>query len=217
MFIARRRLALGWLVIALYATTAVAAIAQDPKQVTPVAVGAAAPAFTAREVDGKVFRFDPKQLDRPTLLIFYRGGWCPYCNTHLHELQSVEPRIVALGYRVLFLSTDRPEILYSSLKEKVNYHIVSDSAANAARAFGVAYRLDDATYDRMKSFGVDLEAAQGDTGHVLPVPSVFIVDRSGTVRFRHFNSDYRVRLDAPSVLAAAEQALVASQPRRAAP
>jgi len=89
----------------------------------------------------------------------------------------------------------------------VNYHIVSDASMSAARAFGVAYRLDDATLAKMKSFGVDLDAAQGSTAHELPVPSVFIVDRTGVIRFRHFNADYRVRLDAPSVLAAAEAAL----------
>ncbi len=193
--------------IAMGAMAVMADVPNDPAAVKPVEIGARAPAFAAKEVDGTPFRFDPTKLDRPALLIFYRGGWCPYCNTHLHELQAVEPRIVSLGYRVLFLSTDRPEILYSSLKEKVNYHIVSDASMSAARAFGVAYRLDDATLAKMKSFGVDLEAAQGSTTHELPVPSVFIVDGRGVVRFRYFNADFRVRLDAPSVLAAAEAAL----------
>lgn len=183
-----------------------AAIPDDPTKVTPVAVGAKAPSFTAREVDGHSFQFDPMALKSPVMLIFYRGGWCPYCNVHLQDLHSVEQKIVAMGYQVLFLSTDRPELLYSSLKQKVNYHILSDSSMAAARAFGVAYRLDDATLMKMKSFGVDLDATQGTSNHELPVPSVFIVDRSGVVRFRHFDADYRVRLDAASVLAAAEQA-----------
>jgi peroxiredoxin len=42
----------------------------------------------------------------------------------------------------------------------------------------------------------------------LPVPSVFIVDHTGIVRFRYFNPDFRVRLDAASVLAAAQNALI---------
>ena len=184
-----------------------AAIPDDPTKVIPVAVGAKAPSFTAWEVDGRSFQFDPTALKSPVMVIFYRGGWCPYCNTHLRDLHSVEPKIIAMGYQVLFLSTDRPELLYSSLKvkEKVNYHILSDSSMAAARAFGVAYRLDDAALMKMKSFGVDLDATQGTSNHELPVPSVFIVDRSGIVRFRHFEADFRMRLDAASVLAAAEQ------------
>ena len=183
-----------------------APVPDDASKVVPVEVGAKAPAFAALEVDGRPFKFDPTALREPVVLIFYRGGWCPYCNLHLKDLQSVEPTIVALGYRVIFLSTDRPAILYSSLKEKVNYHIVSDASLAAARAFGVAYRLDDETIRKMKSFGVDLDAAQGSHTHELPVPSVFIVDRTGVVRFRYFNADYKVRLDAASVLAAAQAA-----------
>src|SRR5579871_3463198 len=84
-------------------------VPDDPAKVTPVTVGTQAPSFTALEVDGRSFHFDPTALHRPVLIIFFRGGWCPYCNTHLKDLQTVEPKIIALGYRVLFLSTDRPE------------------------------------------------------------------------------------------------------------
>ena len=78
---------------------------------------------------------------------------------------------------------------------------------NAAEAFGVAYHVDDATLAKLKSYGIDLDAAQGTSKHELPVPSVFIVDRAGVVRFRHFNPDITVRLDAQSVLEAARDNL----------
>ena len=193
---------------------ALAAVPDDPAGVAPLAVGAMAPAFTAREVNGQDFHFDPKALRSPVLIIFYRGGWCPYCNTHLKDLRQVEPQIRALGYQVLFLSTDRPELLYSSLQEKVTYHILSDASMQAARAFGVAYRLDANTLKNLQTYGIDLEGTQGTTNHELPVPSVFIVDRGGVVRFRHYNADYKVRLDAASVLDAANSALSTSDPRR---
>jgi peroxiredoxin len=140
------------------------------------------------------------------LIIFYRGGWCPYCNAQLQDLHTVVPQIVAMGYQVLFLSTDQPKLLYSSLKEKVDYHLLSDSSMDAAHAFGVAFHVDAATLAKMKSYGIDLEATQGTARHELPVPSVFIVDRSGVVRFRHYDPDYTVRLDAAHVLAAAKNA-----------
>ena len=47
--------------------------------------------------------------------------------------------------------------------------------------------------------------AQGTDTRELPVPSIFIIDRTGVSRFRHYDANYRVRLDAASVLAAAEQ------------
>ena len=180
------------------------AVPDDPAKVNPVSVGAPAPAFHANEVDGTEFHFDPRNLHQPALLIFYRGGWCPFCNTHLQELRHVIPTIRAMGYQVIFLSTDQPKLLYSTLKEKFDYHIVSDSTTSAARAFGVAYHVDDATLATMKTYGIDLDATQGSTTHELPVPSVFIIDRAGIVRFRHFNADFRIRLDGASVLQAVQ-------------
>jgi len=191
-------------VLAISAATA--AVPDDPHNVTPIEANTPAPKFVAKEVDGRVFRFDPASLRQPTLIIFYRGGWCPYCNAQMQDLHTVVPQIVAMGYQVLFLSTDQPRLLYSSLKEKVDYHLLSDSSMDAAHAFGVAFHVDAATLVKMKAYSIDLEATQGTTRHELPVPSVFIVDRSGVVRFRHYDPDYTVRLDAAHVLAAARSA-----------
>jgi peroxiredoxin len=200
-----RFLAIGMLATGL----ASAAVPKDPHDVSPIEINSRAPSFVAQEIDGKAFKFDPATLRQPTMIIFYRGGWCPYCNAQLQDLHTVVPQISAMGYQVLFLSTDRPELLYSSLKEKVDYHLLSDSTMDAAHAFGVAFHVDGATLEKMKSYGIDLEATQGSTRHELPVPSVFIVDRRGVVRFRHFDPDYTVRLDAAHVLAAAQSALSA--------
>ena len=184
-----------------------AAVPDDPARVTPLEVGARAPVFKAREVDGRDFDFNPAQLKQPALIIFYRGGWCPYCNAHLKNLRYVEPKLRKLGFQVLFLSTDKPELLYSSLKEKVKYHLLSDASMQAARAFGVAYQLDAGTLKMLQTYGIDLDTTQGTHNHELPVPAVFIVDRSGTIRYRHFNPDYKVRLDGASLWAAAQEAL----------
>jgi peroxiredoxin len=187
-------------------SAAAATVPDDPHNVTPIDVNMVAPKFAAKEVDGRDFQFDPASLRQPALIIFYRGGWCPYCNAQLQDLHKVVPQIVAMGYQVLFLSTDQPSLLYSSLKEKVDYHLLSDSSMAAAHAFGVAFHVDTATLAKMKTYGIDLEATQGSARHELPVPSVFIVDRSGVVRFRHYDPDYTVRLDAAHVLAAARSA-----------
>jgi peroxiredoxin len=200
-------------VASLAASAVIASVPQDPAQVSPLAVGTTIPIVTVRSPDGADRTLSPRSLAKPTILIFYRGGWCPYCNTHLGELRKVESELIDLGYDLLFLSADRPELLYSSLKEPdLNYTILSDARMAAARAYGVAFRVDDATVARYKGFGIDLEAASGETHHELPVPAVFIVDRSGVIRFVHANADYKVRL-APDVLLA-EARQVARDPAR---
>ena len=201
------RLAVASLTSVLWLGAAQAVVPSDPAQVTPLKVGVAAPAFTVRNPDGSDHVFDPKHLKKPIVLIFYRGGWCPFCNAHLGALKKVEPDLLRLGYDLAFLSTDRPEILFSSLKEPdIHYTLLSDARMTASRAFGLAYRLDDATYQKYKTFGLDLEATQGETHHELPIPAVYIIDRKGVIRFAHSDPDYKVRL-APEPLLAAAQAV----------
>lgn len=180
----------------------------DATLVRPLPVGAKAPAFTARRPDGSAFQFNPAMGKVPAVIIFYRGGWCPYCNAHLGSLKAAEGILRARGYEVIFLSMDRPEILRTSLKDDVrseaaNYTLLSDASADAARAFRVAFRVDDDTYNKYKGFGIDLEAASGQKHHLLPVPAVYVIDRRGKICFLHYNADYKVRLSADKLLAAA--------------
>ncbi len=177
-----------------------------PADIQPVAIGTRAPAVIARRPDGTEFTIDPTRLERPVILIFYRGGWCPYCNTHLGELAEVEGELQALDMDLYFLSADRPEVLYSSLREpETPFTLLSDARMTAARAYGIAFRVDDGTFERYRSHGIDLEEASGETHHELPVPAVFILDAAGIVRYVYANPDYKVRLAAAPLLEAAHE------------
>jgi peroxiredoxin len=192
------------MVLGLWASLAQAAIPDDPALVHPLPVGSHAPAFDARTADGTVRHFPSDGYSKPTILIFYRGGWCPYCNRHLGALKKVEPDLLKMGYELFFLSADRPELLYTSLKEPdVHYTLLSDAKLQAAEAFGIAFHVDAAHYQQYSDFGVDLEAASGETHHNLPVPAVFIIDTRGIIRFVHANPDYTTRISPDELLAAA--------------
>ena len=101
---------------AAVAMSAFADVPNDPALVRPLSVGARAPAFAAQTAEGAVRQFRPGGYSKPTIVIFYRGGWCPYCNMQLSDLRLVEPKLRESGFEIVFLSTDRPALLYSSLK-----------------------------------------------------------------------------------------------------
>ena len=176
------------------------------EKVTPLAVGSKVPKVSVTTLEGKVVDF-PKLLSaQPTVLIFYRGGWCPFCNRQMSGLQSIEGELKKLGYRIIAVSPDRPEELKKSLgKHKLTYQLLSDSPMEAAKAFGVAFRVDDGTLAKYKGFGIDLEVASGQKHHYLPVPSVFLIGTDGVIKFRSSNPDYKVRLSNEDLLAAARQ------------
>ena len=98
------------------------------------------------------------------------------------------------------MSPDKPSGLAESASEhELGYTLLSDSGMEAARAFGVAYRVAEATRDQLREFGIDLEKASGQEHHMLPVPSVFLVDGEGMLRFVYADPNYRERID-PEVL-----------------
>ena len=189
----------------LVAVPALAGIPDSPEQVQSLSVGARAPIFAARTTEGKLRTFKPDGYKKPTVVLFYRGGWCPYCNAQLSDLHLVEPKLRKSGFEVVFLSSDRPELLYSSLKAAdIHYTLLSDSHLEAAKSFHVAYHVDDATVAKLREYGEDLEATTGTKEHELPVPSVFIIDTSGTIRYVYSNPDYKIRLSADALWAAAQ-------------
>ena len=191
--------------LALWTTgAALAQVPDSAAQVQPLAVGVHAPAFAVRTTGGAIRTFGSGDYQKPTVILFYRGGWCPYCNRQLSDLRLVEPKLRASRFEVVFLSTDRPELLYASLKATdIHYTLLSDSRMEAATAFHIAYRVDDATLAKMSSNGIDLEVTTGTKQHELPVPSVFIIDQTGIIRYVYSNPDYTVRLGADALWAAA--------------
>jgi peroxiredoxin len=182
--------------------------AASPSEIRPLLVGATAPDSPLRGMDGKPVTLKTALAGKPGVVIFYRGGWCPFCNAHLKEIKDAQAALTKLGYITLALTPDRPEELSkTSAKHTLPYALLSDSTAAAAQAFGVAYRVDAQTQKMLSGYGVDLKRSSGESGDWLPVPAVFLVGRDGTVKFVYANPDYKVRLKAPVLLAAAKAAL----------
>lgn len=184
------------------------------EDISPLQAGDRAPAFTVRTVEDEPYHFDPDKLERPTILISFRGGWCPYCNMHLAELRHVIPELKENGFDVLFLSNDRPDQLYSSLKmetqediDGLDYVILSDADINAARAFGTAFTVADRLVDYLEGKGRDYDESSISKYRALAVPAVFVIDRAGEISFAYANPDYKVRLSADALKEAANRLL----------
>lgn len=189
--------------ILLALLTGLTVTAEEPKR---IAVGDTVPDITLRTDKDTGVRLRDASGDMPTVLVFYRGGWCPYCTKHLSALSGIQEDLVKLGYRILAISPDQP----SKLREKPDhvalpYQLLSDHSTAAAKAFGIAFEVDTATREKYRGFGIDLEAASGETHHLLPHPAVYVIDAKGIVRFAHVNEDYRERLEPAKILDAARE------------
>jgi peroxiredoxin len=187
-------------------------VASSAQEAKPIEVGTTAPDAGLRDLDGNDVTLHAIVAEKPTVLIFYRGSWCPYCNLHLSDLVKVEEELRSLGYQIVAISPDRPEELNKmTAADHLNYRLFSDPQAEAMKKFGVAYQVDNNTVTNYKrKFNVDLESSSGQTHHIRPVPAVFIVDRGGKIVFVHADQDYKVRMKGAEVPAAAKVAATTS-------
>jgi len=186
-------------------------VAASADQVQPLQPGDPAPRFIVETVVSEPFDFDPGKLERPVLILTFRGGWCPYCNMYLSDMRHVIPEIRDMGVDVLFLSGDRSELLYASLESQaqediadLDYTILSDANAQAAIALGIAFRAGDRTIDYVNNKGDGYSASSMDRHGVLPVPAVFAIGKDGVIAYSYVNADYKVRLPADELLSAAK-------------
>ena len=168
----------------------------------PIKDGMKIPAVELDKVGGGRLSLVDAVRHKPAVVVFYRGGWCPFCNLQLQGLRKIQKFVKNKGYQLLAISPDKASKLKeSSKRHQLGYTLLSDSNAAAMKAFGIAFRVDSKTIVKYKTFGIDLNEASGMDHHILPVPSVFIVNQNGEVVFSYVNPNYKVRVK-PSVIKA---------------
>lgn len=184
------------------------AIPSSAQDVHPLLIGATVPDSHLKTADGHAFALRQQTTAKPTIIVFYRGGWCPYCTRHLAGLQAIESKLLDMGYQILAISPDHPTKLAQSQNEtKLSYTLLSDHSLSAAQAFGIAFQAGDRMLRKLTRYNADIEAPAEESLRQLPVPAVFIVGKDGKIGFAYVNPDYKVRLDADVLLAAAQAVL----------
>jgi peroxiredoxin len=170
---------------------------------TGIPVGQKIPDVHARDLHGKDVSLSSLYTKGPVLLAFYRGGWCPYCNSEIHALTTAYPDYQKRGVTPVAVSVDTPD---EEAKLKATYAIpfpvLSDSGAVMLEAFHVAKTVQADELAKMKGFGIDLKSYSGQTHHKIAIPALFLIDRTGVVRWAHSDPEFRVRPSTAQILAA---------------
>jgi peroxiredoxin len=166
-------------------------------------VGDTAPAITLPNALGQAVQLQDLWQQGPLVLIFYRGGWCPYCNLELRAWQQQLSALTALGASLVAVSPQTPDnSMTTAEKNTLAYPVLSDSALSAAEAFGIAFTLHPELVDLYTTFGNDLPELNGNGKWVLPLPATYVIDRNGRIVFAHIDADYRERAEPADVLSA---------------
>lgn len=176
-----------------------------------IPVGERAPSFSLPDANGTRMSLDDRLDEGPVVLSFYRGAWCPICNTELAALQEALPQIIALGARLIAISPQAPDASQPLVQRLgLAYDVLSDTDQSVIRDYRLQFALDEDLRPIYRGFNMALDEHNADGTWNLPVPATFILDEHGTVRARHVDPNYRDRMTVDAIIAA----LAGIPPRR---
>lgn len=180
------------IVFFLISVASFAQVAEKAEDIFPLLIGETVPAMKVTTVENKIVLTSDLFKKAPTVLLFYRGGWCPYCNAHLAAVGELSEEIREFGYQIVAVSPDSPDKLMVSLEEQdLDYQLVSDANGQFSQKMGLAYSAPEKYSSLLSNY-----SGGGNTGF-LPVPALFVVDKQGDILFKYISPDYKNRTKLP--------------------
>ena len=174
-----------------------AQVPEKAEDINPLLVGEKIPHAILQDGNGQNINLYASLKNKPTVLVFYRGGWCPYCNKQLSGLEEIEQDIIDMGYQIIAISPDD----YKNLqpipdKEDMNYQLYSDPEGKLIQDMGLAFQ----TSSKMESY-IAKKNQKGTISSVIPVPAVMIVNTDREILFEYINPNYKQRMSGEMLLA----------------
>jgi peroxiredoxin len=181
--------------IASAPTTTFSQIPTAAEDISPLLISEKIPDTELYDLENNAVSTSEIWSAKKTVLLFYRGGWCPYCTSHLSAVGEVENKIESLGYQIIGVSPDAP-IKNQEVLAKMNnkYQLYHDKGGELMKAIGIAFQTQDRYADMLS------DASGGANSNLLPVPSIFIVSEDGTIIFEYICPDYKQRMEADLLL-----------------
>jgi peroxiredoxin len=158
-------------------------------------INSKAPDFRLKDQSGVEVNLKELRKKGQVVLIFYQGNWSPYCTKELLRFQDSLQLIVDKGAKLVAITPESSEGISKTIeKTKAVFPILYDEEMKISKAYQVAYEVDERTLNRQKSFGNDLLATNGQKLKAfLPVPTIYVINKEGSVTARFFSDDHRKR------------------------
>jgi peroxiredoxin len=172
-------------------------IPEAAEDICPILVGEKLPNASLQNTEGNLEKLHDFISQKPSVLVFYRGGWCPYCNNQLSGLAEIENSVLDLGYQIIAISPDDYQNLQiTQTKDDIQYRLFSDPNANLIQQIGIGFK----TPNSLVPF-IENKNQKGAVTNVLPVPTVMILNQEGVILFEYMNPNYKQRISGEMLLA----------------
>lgn len=168
--------------------------------------GQPAPDFTLPDQHGAAVRLADRLALGPVVLVFYRGGWCPFCTLTLRAWQDALPGLHDAGADLLAVSPE-PARLCGDTAERdlLAYPLLSDRGNLVAEQYGVTYEHPEVIRPLYVRLGHDLPRVNGTGNWRVPLPTTFIIAQDGRIALSHAGLTPWDRLDPGAAVEAARR------------
>jgi peroxiredoxin len=164
--------------------------------------GDRAPSFELPDAAGERERLTSLLEEGPIVLVFYRGSWCPYCNTQLRGLQTALGQIKALGATLVAVSPQVPDASAAFATEAgLGFPVLSDVGSYVASDYGITFELSEVDRNVFLRAGNDLSKMNGPGTWILPAPSTYVIAEDAHIEYAHIDPNFAARPDVGEVLA----------------
>ena len=169
-----------------------------------IKAGAVLEPFTLDDATGMPLSLDQIVESGPAVIVFYRGGWCPYCNLALRTYQQeLLPQLGPFAAQLVAISPQSPDESLSTVeKAALEFTVLSDPGSRLADRIGIAFQQADEVLAAQRELGLDLTKVNAEGTVRLPRPTVLVVDQDRTVRFVDVQPDYTARTEVADIIAA---------------
>jgi peroxiredoxin len=165
-----------------------------------LAVGDTAVDFSLPSAVGDSISLAELRKQGPVVLIWYRGGWCPYCNTQLRAMREILPELRSHNATMVAISPETPDNSMTTVeKSELDFEVLSVVGNRVAHQYGIVYKLPDEVASAFEG-RIDLEAYNGDDSKELPLAVTYVVGRDGVIRYAFLDADYRKRAEPSRIL-----------------
>jgi peroxiredoxin len=164
-------------------------------------VGSKIPEFELPDHDGKVVTSSNLLAKGRLVLCFIRGRWCPFCVAQMEAMNLILPEIEQAGATLAVISPQTAQqSFFMRDQHKLRFPLLADAGNRTARQFRLTYRVPDEQRAIYQRAFVNLPFVNGDDSWELPIPTTYIIDRSGTAVYASANEDYTERPEPGEIL-----------------
>ncbi len=151
-------------------------------------------------LSGDVINLHDYVSSKPTVVLFYRGEWCPVCMRYLSNL-SDSLSLIEEKANVIVVAPEIEENMKKTKENSPTFTFVLDSNEAIMKAFDVMFDVTEKYQKKISTFlKTDIAEHNGEDAARLPVPATYMLDENGVILFRHFDFNYKVRATASQIL-----------------